>query len=483
MSLNCNEIDLILKELDLDGSFIQDIIQPGFDTICFYTYKVQNAKTVLICTSQNAVRINETRRKIVKNEKPLRFMEFLKSKIKGARINCVNQIGKSRIIKFSLSHCDSEYFLYARLWSNASNVILCDKNNVILDSMFRRPQKNEVTGGIFVIPEQSENSEKVWPVRDFSMIQKEYDESNSFKKILSFNEKVDIWYSEHSSSLSRASLLLQAEKWYTSVKSRMEKALFRLEEKLKDFKNADKYRHQGDLILSYSNLFPVSSKFLNCEDYENGKSVQILIDPEKNPYENAQVYYEKYKKAKSGLDELLHDIELSKKQIQKIDSLYSEIINEENPIKMEQLLRKDLKPKQQIKKNHPGLSYDVNGWYIIVGRDANENDELLRHHVKGSDLWLHTRDYPGGYVFIKNRPGKTVPLDILLDAGNLAVYYSKARSSGKADLYYTHVKYLRRIKDGPKGLVSVTQEKNLFVTLDKDRLKKLDAIRHEADGL
>ena len=238
MSLNCNEIDLILKELDLDGSFIQDIIQPGFDTICFYTYKVQNAKTVLICTSQNAVRINETRRKIVKNEKPLRFMEFLKSKIKGARINCVNQIGKSRIIKFSLSHCDSEYFLYARLWSNASNVILCDKNNVILDSMFRRPQKNEVTGGIFVIPEQSENSEKVWPVRDFSMIQKEYDESNSFKKILSFNEKVDIWYSEHSSSLSRASLLLQAEKWYTSVKSRMEKALFRLEEKLKALQEA-----------------------------------------------------------------------------------------------------------------------------------------------------------------------------------------------------------------------------------------------------
>ena len=107
----------------------------------------------------------------------------------------------------------------------------------------------------------------------------------------------------------------------------------------------------------------------------------------------------------------------------------------------------------------------------------------MRHPVKGSDLWLHTRDYPGGYVFIKNRPGKTVPLDILLDAGNLAVYYSKARSSGKADLYYTHVKHLRRVKDGPKGLVSVTQEKNLFVTLDKDRLKKLDAIRHDADGL
>jgi predicted ribosome quality control (RQC) complex YloA/Tae2 family protein len=113
----------------------------------------------------------------------------------------------------------------------------------------------------------------------------------------------------------------------------------------------------------------------------------------------------------------------------------------------------------------------------LVGRDAKENDELLRRHVKGADLWLHVRDVQGAYVFIKAQRDKSVPLDILLDAGNLAVFYSKARNNGKADLFYTHVKYLRRAKNGPRGLVIPTQEKNLAVMLDEKRLRELEGCR------
>ena len=67
MSLNCNEINVILSELNIEGAFIQDIIQPGYDTLALYTYREGCAKTVLVCTAQNSVRINETRRKITKN--------------------------------------------------------------------------------------------------------------------------------------------------------------------------------------------------------------------------------------------------------------------------------------------------------------------------------------------------------------------------------------------------------------------------------
>ena len=138
MSLNCNEINLILNELNLRGAFIQDIIQPGYDTLAFYTYKEGTAKTVLICTAQNSVRINETRRKITKNETPLRFMEFLRSRIKGCRINSAEQIGLERVIKMELSHSDSEQFnLYIRLWNNAANVILCDKNDLSMQDVER----------------------------------------------------------------------------------------------------------------------------------------------------------------------------------------------------------------------------------------------------------------------------------------------------------------------------------------------------------
>ena len=177
------------------------------------------------------------------------------------------------------------------------------------------------------------------------------------------------------------------------------------------------------------------------------------------------------------------DIQLSKDKIARLEKEYEAITKEQNPVRIEQMLRKDTKPKQQEKKTHPGLDFTVDGWYILVGRDANENDELLRRHVRGSDMWLHTRDCPGGYVFIKYRAGKTIPLDLMLDAGNLAVYYSKARKNGKADLYYTQVKYLRRAKNGPKGRVLPTQEKNLSIVLDQKRLARLEAIRQEQEGI
>ena len=471
MSLNCNEINLVLSELNLQGAFIQDIIQPGYDTLAFYTYKEGTAKTVLICTAQNSVRINETRRKITKNPKPLRFMEFLKSKIKGCRINSCAQLGLERVIKMELSHSDEERFnMYIRLWNNAANVILCDENDFVLDSMFRRPERYEMKGETFIPPavieEKLKEAEERFPVREW--------------KGDTFNSYIDYWYSEHADNLSREALLEKAEKWYEGVKSKRENALNNLLSKQEDFKNAPQLKHQGDLIMTYAHLIDGSSKYLECEDYESGKTVRLLIDPKKSGQENAAEYYKNYKKALSGAEELEHDIQIARLQLEKLEKQYADILAEKNPVKIEQMLRRDSTPVQKQKKTHPGLEYTVNGWLIYVGRDANENDELLRRHVRGEDLWLHVRDFAGGYVFIKAQKNKTVPLDILLDAGNLAVYYSKARNNTKVDLYYTHVKYLRRAKNGPKGLVLPTQEKNLCITPDKARLSRLDFLHEEA---
>lgn len=479
MSLNCNEINLVLQELDLAGSFIQEIVQPGFDTIALHTYKNATAKTVVICTASNACRINETKRKIPKNDKPLRFMEFLKSKIRGAKILRAEQIELQRIIRFDLLHDNENYIMYVRLWSNAGNVILCDLEGNILDTMFRRPQKGEVTGGVFTLPE-SKKDDKVWPIRDFSELEENFkDTFNSF----SFNEKVDIWYSEYAKSLSRQSLLEQAEKWYTMRKSRQLAALEKLKQKRKAFSLAKQKKHQGDLILSNASNITCDSNFIECTDFETGATVRIKIDPKKSAHENAAIYYEEYKKESSGFEQLEDEINLSEQKLKALDDAYNKMLSEKNPVRIEQLLRKDSKPKQQEKKKHPGLDYTIDGWYILVGRDANENDELLRHHVKGSDMWMHVRDFSGGYVFIKYRAGKTIPLEILLDAGNLAVYYSKARSSQKADLYYTQVKYLRRAKNGPKGLVLPTHEKNIHIQLDPKRIARLDRILQESQLL
>ena len=94
-------------------------------------------------------------------------------------------------------------------------------------------------------------------------------------------------------------------------------------------------------------------------------------------------------------------------------------------------------------------------------------------------MWLHTRDWSGGYIFIKSRRGKTIPLEILLDAGNLAVFYSKARKAKTADIYYTQVTHLRRAKNAPKGTVLPSHEKNLTVTIDEQRLRKMEKLKKD----
>ena len=505
MSLNCNEIDLILSELDLAGAFVQEVVQPNFNSLALYAYKPGEPKTIFISLEAGACRICETRRKITKNEKPLRFNEMLKSKIKGARILSCRQISKERIVKIELEkqgaiyvmpqaqeHSakkskslqnegeDEIFSLYIRLWSNAANIFLCDKNDMILDSFYRRPAKGEKTGETLTLPPLRELSEseiaklnEKFPVRQFEELAADYAQKHPDYPNLSFNQKIDLFYSENAAQSSLESLLEQAEKWYESHKSREVAALDRLKEKRETFKNASQYKHQGDLILAYGHQIDGNSNFLECEDFESGKKVSIKIDPKKSAQENAASYYETYKKQTSGLENLEYDISSAEKELESLENQYRQIIAEKNPIKLEQILRKTQKPKQQEKKSHAGLEFLIDGWQIIVGRDATENDDLLRHTVKGSDMWLHVRDYHGGYVFIKNRPGKTVPLEVLLDAGNLAVYFSKARKNGKADLYYTQVKHLRRAKNAPKGTVLPTNEKNLFIKLDEAKIRKI----------
>ena len=470
MSLNWKEIDCILEELELDGSFIQQIVQPSYDTIAFHTYKNGQSKTILICLAAGACRIHQTWSAVPKNNKPLRFMEFLKARIKGARINSIYQLGQERIIKLELSHCGQEFLLYIRLWSNAANMILTDTNHLVLDNFYRRPKKDEVSGGIFqeprLEPKPQGDAVKEWQIRSFDQLP---DWEN-----LSFNQKVEQWYGEHAGQLSLEALLEQAEKFYNSRHSKMEAALHRLEKKRDEFLQNQQWKHYGDLILTYGHLIDGSQDYLECEDYESGALIRIKIDPKKNAQENASSYYNTYKKTVSGLADLEHDIQKAKKELLDLEATYQQLCREPNPLRLQQMLRKQTTPKQQVEKKRPGLSYQVEGWTILVGRTATENDELLRHHVRGLDMWFHTRDYAGGYVFVKNRPGKTIPLSIMLCAGNLAVYHSKARKAGKADLYYTQVKHLRRAKNGPKGLVLPSQEKNLLVQLDKEILQKLE---------
>ena len=482
MSLNWKEINLILEELDLEGAQIQSAVQSAFDVIILRLHKKGETKQLLVSLSSGACRLHETFRAVPKSDKPLRFAQFLSSKIVNGWITVVRQIGDNRIVRIivkrTITNDDDEgssqtaiYKLYIRLWSNAANFIVTDDNGVVLDAMRRLPKRGEVTGGSY-LPENIEaKADK--PVRAYEI--RPY-EIRTLPGEGSFNRKIDEFYAAQGGSLSLEALREQARRTCEGSIGRISAALERLREKEASFEDADRLKNYGDIILSNIANIKSGDKWLET-DY-CGENIRIELEPRVSPSAQAQKYYDKYRKAKNGLADIQREIESGERELKEVTDRLERLLCETNPLILAKLLKSGVcaprASSAKKEKARPGLTFKRGDWLIIVGRDAGENDELLRRHVKGNDLWLHARDYHGSYVFIKQRAGKSVPLDILLDAGNLAIFYSKGRNNGEGDLFYTHVKYLRRAKNGPKGLVIPTQEKNLHVKVEEERLRSLE---------
>ncbi|GHV73568.1 hypothetical protein AGMMS49940_08700 [Spirochaetia bacterium] len=481
MSLNWKEINLILTELDLPGCQIQKLVQPAYDVLSLQLYGKGAAKNILIALSPGACRIHETFRGVPKSERPLRFAEFCKSRLVNGWIEEAEQLGDNRIVRLLIRQGKNHFRLYARLWSNAANVVVTDENGLILDAMRRLPKRGEVTGGHYA-PETALSGEPRLvvperPVREYAIREfpPEIDSARSF------NAKIDVYYAEHGGALSLEALREQARRSYEGRIGRLTASLERLREKVGDFGAAERLKEYGDIIMANLSSIKVGDSWLEADNfYADGERVRITLDPRKSPAAQGEVYYEQYRKAKNGLADVQEEIAAGETAKAALETTLAKLLEETNPLALHRLLKNGgERPPAKADSKRPGLSFRRKDWLIIVGRDASENDELLRRHVKGNDLWLHARDYPGSYVFIKQRAGKSVPLDILLDAGNLAIFYSKGRNNGEADLFYTPVKFLRRAKNGPKGLVIPTQEKNLHVKVEEGRIKELEQCRIE----
>lgn len=515
MSLNCAEIDKILEELDLEGSYIQKVVQSSYSVMVLYLYKTR-PMSLVICLEPGACRLHETTRKIPKFDKPLRFMELLRSRLRGAKITEAVQLNNDRIVRLSLETSSGMLYLYIRLWSGAANMLLVD-NGIIVDAFYRRPSRHEVSGEPWQpLPREHQTAGRLEieaataqtfgnepsaaagselkavaesvptavssvaadkPVKTYTI--RSYDTSKTF------NEAIDEWYARQAPVLSLEALRAEAERFYGLKIEKISRALEKLEAKKHSFLQADTLKHQGDLLLANLYRIPQGASSVELEDYAaDNRIIRIALDPRKTAQGNAAGYYERYKKAVSGLEVLTDDIEASKRMLAALNEELAKLRIEENPYLIEKVLHKRKIPVQRKQaaqeKERPGLTFYHDGWILYVGRTAAENDELLRHHVRGKDMWLHVRDYSGGYVFIKNKNGKTVPLPVLIAAGNLAVFYSKARRNGQADLYYTAVKDLRRAKNAPKGTVLPSNEKNLSIKLDPVVLKQLEQSRGEA---
>ena len=81
---------------------------------------------------------------------------------------------------------------------------------------------------------------------------------------------------------------------------------------------------------------------------------------------------------------------------------------------------------------------------------------------------MHAADYPGSHVVVRNTSRKEIPHRTLIEAAQLAAYFSRAKKDPKVTVHYTQRKFLSKVKGGAPGLVRISRFKHLTVQPKED---------------
>ena len=158
----------------------------------------------------------------------------------------------------------------------------------------------------------------------------------------------------------------------------------------------------------------------------------INIDAKVEIPENAEVYYEKAKKAKRKITGVNIAIEKTKKEIEKAKN--------KKEIEMERVTLPQKRVKKELKwfeKLRWFISSD--GFLVIGGRDANSNEIVVKKYMENNDVYFHSDIHGAPSVIIKSQ-GKEIPETTLNEAASFAASFSSAwtKGFGSQDVYWVH---------------------------------------------
>ncbi len=472
MSLNWKEMELIIKEANLEGSKIQAVIQNSFHSITWELYNREKGRYSFyteIGTQSSRINLISINSKPQKTKKLQRFEQYARKNLEGSTITKCYQMPYDRVVIWDLDNHGRKLKVIIRLYSGpGANIIVTDEKLIIQDLLLRRPGRDETSNKTLELETKTED-DKQFNVRTY--------DSSSFS---SFNEFIEKTFSQQQCEDLRTQLVKQVEARRDHELSRLSTSIKGSEKTIEANKNYIELKKDGDFLSANSYQIKKGMDKITLVDWlsdpTGNTSATLQLDKSLTPGANVQAYYDKYQKAKGAYENALLELDRLNTEYEQTRTRYEKALmstdDEMACIRRLKAILEKSSVQQQIQQG-PGIRCISGGFLILAGRNAKENDELLRHYAKGNDMWLHTRDFPGGYVFIKFRRDKTIPLEVLLDAANIAVLYSKGKNLKLVDLYYTQVKYLRRPKEGKTGLILPTQEKNLTIKPDPQRIARL----------
>jgi predicted ribosome quality control (RQC) complex YloA/Tae2 family protein len=232
---------------------------------------------------------------------------------------------------------------------------------------------------------------------------------------------------------------------------------------------ADRLRQWGELIYAYLwSIEPGQTELL-----VDGAAVPL--DPLLSAKENAQGYFERYRKAQSAGSHLPDLLAKAEQEIAYLDQLRTQIEQAERFDDLETLGmeweayqvatgRGGARPaqKRSTPTRKPRALLDDRGNAIYVGRSGADNDAVTFDLAGPNDTWLHARGVPGSHVIVRwHDPAGTEDEETLGRAAALAAFYSSARASGTVEVDATRRRYVRKIKGAGPGMVTYRNERTL----------------------
>ncbi|HOX39688.1 MAG TPA: NFACT family protein [Candidatus Brocadiia bacterium] len=488
MSLSADEIALAIGELrePLRMSALRRIDQADARGLLLHFYTGERRHHVLVSIHPKASRICAIHKRIDAARDPNAFVDMVRAKLTGARLLDIEQAQGDRVVVLELLERSPD--LQPRAWKLTAEMLGARGNIYLLtpdgriaaawEKAMRRPlaqgreyeppaPHGKPSAGIrqeIVRAASMEHAGDAMPVSH--AIEAIYDP---------LQEGLDVC--EKRAGLETA--IARALKTATTRESKIMASI-------REAAGAERALQLGEILKANLGAIRKGAKQVVLPDFYNPElaPVAIDLDPTLTAIENAEVYFRKHRKARSGEGKLRARLAETSREREAIEDVSARLASagsfheiariEESLIELGAL--KAPKPPaapgaRETKRFRRFLSAE--GMEILVGRSNSENDELTIRTARGNDIWLHVQDWAGSHVVIRKPKNRTASLETLLDAAHLAVHFSKLRGTPKAEVIYTPAKNVRKPKGAAPGRVAVGNSKTLFVAFEPERLERV----------
>jgi predicted ribosome quality control (RQC) complex YloA/Tae2 family protein len=237
----------------------------------------------------------------------------------------------------------------------------------------------------------------------------------------------------------------------------------------------EEHKRTGDLLLANIATATRDGNRVRMTDYyaEGAPTIEINVDENKSLQDEAAHRFRQYTKAKRAAEEIaarLKQIDNDTTELESRLQQLDQIIESRDQAALESFEKPAPAPKHPQKKSARAQKItgvrrylSTDGYEILVGRAARDNDNLTFRIAQPNDLWMHTGDYPGSHVVVRNPTRKEIPQRTVIEAAQLAGRFSQASGDSKVVVHYTERKFLSKPKGAAPGLVRLSRFRSITV--------------------